>query len=122
MADNATLERIGAEGIDATWLVDTLHELVDVDSPVGYYVDVEPMLAAKVAEWGYEMYWDRKHTGYVRVPGRDRSRCVCVASWCAASTTTARCASDSSAASTTIASRARAAACTAATGASSPAR
>lgn len=78
MADNATLERIGAEGIDAAWLVDTLHELVDVDSPVGYYADVEPMLAAKVAEWGYEMYWDRKHTGYVRVPGRDRSRCVCV--------------------------------------------
>ena len=64
--------------IDAAYLTEIFHELVEVDSPVGYYADIEPYMASKVAEWGYEMYWDRKHTGYVRVPGRDRSRCVCV--------------------------------------------
>ena len=65
-------------GADAAWLTETTRKLVEVDSTVGYYPEIEPVLAAMVAEYGYTMEWDRKHTGYVRVPGADHSRCVCI--------------------------------------------
>lgn len=65
-------------GADAAWLVETTRKLVEVDSTVGYYPEIEPVLADMVRAWGYGMTWDQKHTGYVRVPGRDHGRCVCL--------------------------------------------
>ena len=66
------------EGIDPRVLLDMFRKVVEVDSPVGYYADIEPVLSRMVGEWGYEMTWDQKHTGYVRVPGVNAEKCVCV--------------------------------------------
>lgn len=67
-----------SQEIDAGWLVRTLHECVEVESPVGYYPEVHTWLRETLAEMGYEMTVDNKATAYVRVDGRDSSRCVCV--------------------------------------------
>ncbi|SEH66754.1 MULTISPECIES: M20/M25/M40 family metallo-hydrolase [Atopobiaceae] len=64
--------------IDARYLTDTLEELVKVDSPVGYYADIHAYLRSKFAELGYEMTVDNKATAYVRVPGKDSSKSVCL--------------------------------------------
>lgn len=65
--------------IDARYLTDTLKELVEVDSPVGYYNDIHDYLRGKFAELGYEMEVDNKATAYVRVRGRDsQAPVVCV--------------------------------------------
>ena len=65
--------------IDARYLTDTLKELVEVDSPVGYYNDIHDYLRGKFAELGYEMEVDNKATGYVPVRGRDsQAPVVCV--------------------------------------------
>ena len=34
--------------IDSKYLIDTLHELVEVDSPVGYYADIHAYLARRL--------------------------------------------------------------------------
>lgn len=64
--------------IDRDYLVKTTKRLVECDSPVGYYADVEPLMRELVGECGYEMTWDRKHTGYVRIEGKSHERCVCM--------------------------------------------
>lgn len=64
--------------IDSKYLIDTLHELVEVDSPVGYYADIHAYLRDKFAGMGYEMFCDNKATAYVRVEGADSSKTVCV--------------------------------------------
>lgn len=68
----------GTYPVDAVWTLETTRRLIECDSTVGYYPEIEPLLKGMVEELGYEMFWDRKHTGYVRVPGRDRSHTVCL--------------------------------------------
>lgn len=64
--------------IDPERLVRTLHECVEIESPVGYYPEIHEWLHEVLAEMGYEMTVDRKQTAYVRVAGRDGSKTVCV--------------------------------------------
>lgn len=63
---------------NADFLVNTTKRLVECDSPVGYYADIEPLMEQIVGAYGYQMTWDRKHTGYVRIEGRDHSKTVCL--------------------------------------------
>lgn len=64
--------------IDATYLLTTLRELVQIDSPVGYCAEIHDWLQRTLSSMGYEMALDRKSTAYVRVPGRDHAKTVCV--------------------------------------------
>lgn len=64
--------------IDAKRLLKLTHELIEVDSPVGYYPEIHAWLRAQLASWGYEMQVDNKATAYVKVEGEDASRTVMV--------------------------------------------
>lgn len=64
------------DGIDPTWLMRTLRECVEVDSPVGYYPEIHAWLSDTVSELGYELYTDNRAVAYVRVPGADESKTV----------------------------------------------
>jgi putative aminopeptidase FrvX len=63
---------------DASWLTSTTRRLVECDSTVGYYAQIEPLISDMLAECGLSMWWDRKHTGYVRLEGVDHAHCVCM--------------------------------------------
>ena len=64
--------------IDPKYLVQLTRECIEVDSPVGYYPDIHAWLRDTLEELGYEMELDNKATAYVRVPGQDRSKTVCL--------------------------------------------
>lgn len=64
--------------IDSKYLVDTLRECVEVESPVGYYPEIHAWLRETLAELGYEMHTDNKSTAYVRVAGKSSEKTVCV--------------------------------------------
>lgn len=64
--------------VDKDYLLETFTRLIGCDSPVGYYREMEPLMTSMIAELGHHAFRDRKHTVYVRVPGRDRSRTVCL--------------------------------------------
>lgn len=64
--------------IDPQYLIDLLHQLVDVDSTVGYYPEIHAWLRQHLASLGYTMTVDNKATAYVSVPGRDASKTVCI--------------------------------------------
>lgn len=63
---------------DKDYLLETMAKLIACDSPVGYYKLMQPVMEELVEAMGYHGFHDRKHTFYVRVAGKDRSRTVCL--------------------------------------------
>lgn len=68
------MERI----IDQAYLLRTMEEFINTPSPVGYYDEINPLLERYASELGYPIEFDNKRTGYIRVPGKDASRTICV--------------------------------------------
>ena len=64
--------------IDKEYLLDSFRRVVEVPSPVGYYVKLNPVLAEMAAELGYTLTYDRRSTAYLTVEGEDNSHTVMV--------------------------------------------
>ena len=62
--------------IDKSYLLDSFREVIRVPSPVGYYVELNPVLSRMAAELGYTMTFDNKGTGYITLEGQDNSKTV----------------------------------------------
>ena len=60
------------------YLTEVMKELIETPSPVSYYEEINPVMERLAGELGYEVSYDRKHTVYIKVPGKDRSKTVCV--------------------------------------------
>lgn len=59
-------------------MLNNLEELINTPSVVGFYPEIHKKLAEMVGKFGYELEFDNKRTAYVRVPGKDSSKIVCV--------------------------------------------
>lgn len=59
-------------------MLKNLEELINTPSVVGFYPEIHKKLAEMVGKFGYELEFDNKRTAYVRVPGKDSSKIVCV--------------------------------------------
>ena len=55
-----------------------LEELINTPSVVGFYPEIHKKLNEIVSKMGYSLEFDNKRTAYVRVPGKDTSKTVCV--------------------------------------------
>ena len=64
--------------IDREYLLDSFRRVVEVPSPVGYYVKLNPVLAEMAAELGYTVTYDNKSTAYITLDGEDNSKTVLV--------------------------------------------
>ena len=62
--------------IDTQYLLEVLKKTLAVPSPVGYYVELNPVLKAMAEELGYGMTFDNRGTGYVTLEGQDNSKTV----------------------------------------------
>lgn len=64
--------------LNREYLLQTMQELIQTPSPVGYYEEVTPLLQKYAESLGYQMTFDRKRTGYIKVKGEDSSKVVCI--------------------------------------------
>lgn len=64
--------------LDQNYLLRTMEELINTPSPVSYYEEVNPLLERYGAELSCAVTFDRKRTGYIRIPGKssEKTRCV----------------------------------------------
>ena len=53
-------------------------KIVSVPSPVGYYVQMNPVIQQLAAELGETVAFDNKHTAYLTLEGEDNSKTVLV--------------------------------------------
>ena len=68
--------------IDEEYLIRCFRELVSVPSPVGYRVQMMPMLERYAADYGCTVTCDRRGTAYLTLEGEDNSKTVLLASHC----------------------------------------
>ncbi|MCI6887424.1 MAG: M42 family metallopeptidase [Lachnospiraceae bacterium] len=64
--------------ISQEYILQTMREFIETPSPVGYYKETIPLLERYANELGYQVEFDRKKTGYIKVPGKDTDRTICV--------------------------------------------
>ena len=64
---------------DPMYIIDCFKELVNVPSPVGYYVQMNPVIEKIAARFGYTVTYDNKSTPYITIEGEDNSKAVEIA-------------------------------------------
>ena len=64
--------------IDTQFLLDSFKEIVEVPSPVGYYVQLNPVLEQYASKFGHTVTYDNKSTAYITLEGEDNSKTVLV--------------------------------------------
>ena len=66
--------------IDREYLLNAFRRVIAVPSPVGYYVELNPVLKEMAAELGCDMTFDNRGTGYITLEGQDNSKTVLLGS------------------------------------------
>lgn len=64
--------------LDSEYLLSVMKEFINTPSPVSYFEEVNPLLEKMAGELGYEVSFDRKRTGYIKVLGRNQEKTICV--------------------------------------------
>ena len=64
--------------VDAKFIIDCFKDIVNVPSPVGYYVKMNPVLEEYAAKFGQKVTYDNKSTAYITLEGEDNSKTVLV--------------------------------------------
>ena len=64
--------------IDTSFIIDTMQQLIETPSPVGYYVEIKPLIEEYAKNLGYRVTYDNRDTAYISVTGEDTSKTVCV--------------------------------------------
>lgn len=59
-------------------ILKVVEEFINTPSPVSYYDEIMPLLEKRAKDYGYEVTYDYKHTGYITLDGEDNSKTVCV--------------------------------------------
>ena len=62
--------------IDKQFLIDCFRQLVEIPSPVGYDVQLRPVLERYAAQFGKRVTYDRRGTPYIELEGQDNSKTV----------------------------------------------
>ena len=66
--------------IDEAYLIRCFRDLVNTPSPVGYYVQLNPVIEKYACELGYKVTYDNKSTAYITLDGQDNSKTVMIGS------------------------------------------
>lgn len=64
--------------INMNRLLSFMEELINTPSVVGYYRQIHEKLEEFAGRYGYEVFYDHRHTAYIRVPGIYSDKTVCL--------------------------------------------
>lgn len=64
--------------IDRQFLMNCFQDIVSVPSPVGYYVQMNPVLEKYAAMFGQAVTYDNRSTAYITLDGQDNSKTVLI--------------------------------------------
>lgn len=64
--------------VDEKFIIETMEEIINIPSPVGYYQETEKVLEKYLSKLGLAPFYDERHTAYVKFEGQDTSRTVLV--------------------------------------------
>lgn len=64
--------------IDKQYLINSFERIINVPSPVGYYVELNPVLEEMVQELGLSVTRDNRSTTYIHIPGKNPQKTIMV--------------------------------------------
>lgn len=64
--------------VDTQYLLDIFKTVVNTPSPVGYYVELNPLLCRLAASLGHTVTFDNRSTAYITLDGEDNSKTVLI--------------------------------------------
>ena len=64
--------------VDSNFTLDCFREVVSVPSPVGYYVQMNPLMNQIAQRFGLTVTYDNKSTAYITLDGEDNSKTVMI--------------------------------------------
>lgn len=64
--------------LDREYLLKVMQDFINTPSPVSYYEEVNPLLIRYGASLGYEVSFDRKRTGYIKLQGKSDEKTICI--------------------------------------------
>ncbi len=64
--------------VDTQFLLNSLEEFVNTPSPVGYYVEMNPLLERYAEKFGLAVTYDNRSTAYITLEGQDNSKTILV--------------------------------------------
>ena len=64
--------------IDKQYLIRSFEKIIKVPSPVGYYVELNPVLEEMVQELGLSVTRDNRSTTYITIPGKNPEKTIMV--------------------------------------------
>lgn len=66
--------------VDSIFMTKCFKDIVSVDSPVGFYIKLNPVLENYAKKFGAEVTYDNKSTAYITLDGQDNSKTVLISS------------------------------------------
>ncbi len=64
--------------IDRQYLIDSFEKIINVPSPVGYFVELNPVLEEMAADLGLSVTHDNRSTTYITIPGQNPGKTIMV--------------------------------------------
>ena len=64
--------------IDKHYLINSFERIINVPSPVGYYVELNPVLEEMAQELGLSVTHDNRSTTYITIPGKNPEKSIMV--------------------------------------------
>lgn len=64
--------------LDQSYLLAVMKKFINTPSPVSYYEEVNPLLERCAQDLGFQVTYDRKRTGYLKIPGKNREKTICI--------------------------------------------
>lgn len=64
--------------LDQDYLLAVMEEFINTPSPVSYYEEINPLLERCAQDLGCQITYDRKRTGYLKIPGKNREKTICI--------------------------------------------
>lgn len=64
--------------IDKQYLIDSFKRIINVPSPVGYSIELNPVLKKMAEELGLEVTRDNRSTTYITIPGKNKEKNIMV--------------------------------------------
>jgi len=62
--------------VNREYLLNVMKEIINTPSPVGYYVELKPVLQRLASELGYAITYDNRQTAFITLEGEDSSKTV----------------------------------------------
>lgn len=64
--------------LDKQYLINSFKKIINVPSPVGYYMELNPVLEAMAQELGLSVTHDNRSTTYISIPGKNPEKTIMI--------------------------------------------